>query len=111
MHRTYHESLAHRIDASKLKGAESKIITSMANLCSCLSAFRSSRRRLGKALANEANRPKQRAFLEEFELKAENWRRGPCGTLWNGNNLRGQPTDKEIDECHQGQVQTVSKPG
>ena len=59
---------------------------------------------------SEAYRIKQRALLEEFELEAENWRRGPYGTLWNNNNLRKQPTDKEIDECHQRQVQTVSKP-
>ncbi len=60
------------------------------------------------------DRLKKGALLEEFELQAENWSRGPYGAIWNEGNLRRQPTDREIAKFHQRQsgqtAPTTKKP-
>ena len=93
-------------NASKLKGAESKLIASLDRNVLLFKRLKNISEEAWESIG-EANRLKHRTLLDEFEFKSHNWRRGPYGTLWNGGNLRMRPTDKEIDEGHQRQVQTV----
>ena len=96
-------------DASKLKGVEFKIAKHIAR---CGRVFKRLKDILEEAWErmSEGERLRQRAMLEDLELGAEIWRRGPYGILWISSNLRRQPTKAEIEECIMRHPQTASIP-
>jgi hypothetical protein len=96
-------------EASKLNGAELKIDKHIARSVLTMKRLKNMSEEAWQRMS-EADRLKQRSLLEEFEYEAENWRRGPYGSLWNYGNLRMQPTNTKIDEYHQRQVKKASKP-
>ncbi len=101
--------LQNEFDASKLNGAEFKIVK---HINRCGRVFKRLKDISEEAWERmtEGERLRQRAMLEDLEHGAETWRRGPYGKFWIGSNLRRQPTKVEIDECIQPHPQTVSIP-
>ena len=100
-------------DELKLKGAYEKALAYMARSALQFKRLKNLTTEEWERM-REQDKVKQRTLLSEYELAADEWKRGPYGAIWDGGKLRRQPTDKEIDDykfrVHAAQCSLTTEP-